>query len=297
VPIRLADPLPCVLCDNHTTLWAEIKGVAVDECQRCHHRQARLTIGDEHFSAIYGDDYFDGGGGGYVDYLAEGPMLVRRGERYAQILSRHTPPGRILDIGSAAGFLLEGLQHRNWQGIGIEPNDTMATHARSRGLDVRTGTLDDVADDALLSADQQGTRLFDAVSMIQVIAHIGDPAQAIERAARLMRPGGILLIETWDRASKMARLAKHNWHEYSPPSVVHWFTLQELDDTASKAGLTRIDRGLMPKWISAEHASSLLRHGKSSIPMSAKVTALLPRKLSLPYPGDDLFWALYQRQT
>jgi SAM-dependent methyltransferase len=254
---------------------------------------------------VYGNDYFDGGGSGYVDYLAEGPMLVRRGMKYARILSRHTPPGRILDVGSAAGFLLEGLQHQHWQGVGIEPNDTMAAHARSRGLDVRTATFESITRDAAITAVDAAsvtavtgavTRwTFDAVSMIQVIAHIADPAAAIEQAANMLRPGGVLLIETWDRASKVARLAKQRWHEYSPPSVVHWFTRQELDETTSRVGLTRVDTGLMPKWISAEHAASLLRHGKPSVPISARATALLPRKLSLPYPGDDLFWVLYQR--
>ncbi len=295
MPSLPADPLPCALCNGPTVFWADIKGIAVDECDRCHHRQARIAIGEQHVSTVYGDDYFDGGGSGYVDYLAEGPLLIRRGTSYARILSRHTPPGRILDIGSAAGFLLEGLHQQHWSGVGIEPNDRMAAHARSRGLDVRTGAFSDVTDHALRTSTDNEERPFDAVSMIQVIAHIADPAAAIERAANLLRPGGLLLIETWDRASKVARLAKQNWHEYSPPSVLHWFTRNELNDTATRAGLTPIDTGLMPKWISAEHASSLLRHGKSSVPWSAKATALLPRKLSLPYPGDDLFWVLFQR--
>jgi hypothetical protein len=59
------------------------------------------------------------------------------------MLKRFTPPGSVLDVGAAAGFLLAGLRQIGWSGSGVEPNDRMAEHARSQlGLNVRTGTLE-----------------------------------------------------------------------------------------------------------------------------------------------------------
>jgi 2-polyprenyl-3-methyl-5-hydroxy-6-metoxy-1,4-benzoquinol methylase len=291
----LTQPLSCALCGASTTQWEVIKTIPIDECTQCRHRQARLSIDEAHVTEVYGDDYFTGGGSGYVDYLAEGPMLVKRGLKYARILNRSTPPGRLIDIGAAAGFLLEGMCQAGWTGTGVEPNDTMASQGRARGFDIRTGSFDGLTDEALLPATgHRIARNLDAITMIQVIAHLSDPAAAVAHAARLLRPGGLLLIETWDRASKAARIAGKGWHEYSPPSVVHWFTRKELDDLAHRANLTRIDTGRMPKWITAEHATSLLHHGNPT-GKAAAMAKRIPPRLALPYPGDDLFWVVYQR--
>jgi SAM-dependent methyltransferase len=223
-------------------------------------------------------------------------MLKKRGVKYARILRKHIPKGRFLDIGAAAGFIVEGMTSTGWTGIGLEPNDAMATNGRSRGFDIRTGSFGSTATHVLSGIRDEGAApQFDAVLMIQVIAHLGDPKDAIRQAHQLLRPGGVLLIETWDRASFMARVTKLGWHEYSPPSVVHWFTKTELDSCADSLGFLRIAKGLMPKWITAEHAASLLQSGRASVPVAARIAAALPAKFSLPYPGDDLFWVLYQR--
>ena len=64
---------------------------------------------------------------------------------------------------------------------------------------------------------------YDAVSMIQVLPHFIDPKRAMAVVTKVLKPGGLLLIETWNRDSWTARLFGKNWHEYSPPSVLHWF--------------------------------------------------------------------------
>ena len=65
---------------------------------------------------------------------------------------------------------------------------------------------------------------YDLVVMLQVIAHLVDPLATGRRIAELLRPDGLWLVETWDRESRTARLFGRRWHEYSPPSVLHWFS-------------------------------------------------------------------------
>ncbi len=281
----------CALCGSPTVRWKVIKEIPVEDCEPCGHRQADISVDEAHIESVYSDDYFTGGGAGYVDYLAEGPLLVKRGQKYARILSRHLPPGALLDVGAAAGFILEGFTTRGWTGTGIEPNERMAAVARTRGLDVGTGRFDEGNSDLGAKKSAAG---FDAISMVQVIAHLADPVGAIGLASRLLRPGGVLLVETWDRDSWAARLAKDGWHEYSPPSVLHWFTKAELNSIAARHRLARIDGGTMAKWITAEHATALLQHSQRNS-WAARIAAHFPQRLALPYPGDDLFWVLYQR--
>lgn len=239
---------------------------------------------------VYGDAYFRGGGAGYPDYLEEGPRLVEHGRRYARLLGRLTPPGTVLDIGAAAGFVLRGFVESAWSGRGVEPNAAMAAHAREQlGLDVETGTLESLA-----TRDR-----FDVVSMIQVVAHLRDPRAALARAAEFTRPNGYWLIETWNRESLTARCLGRRWHEYSPPSVLHWFSPAGLRALGARCGMVEVARGRPVKSIRAGHAVSLLRYklgGSGPGRWAARVLGLLPDGLTLPYPLDDLFWMILQRK-
>jgi SAM-dependent methyltransferase len=268
-----------------------VNDIDIVDCIVCKHRQANLTVDSSHVNRTYADDYFTGGGAGYENYGSEGPMLITRGAKYGKILAKHTAPGRVLDVGAAAGFLAEGMGQSGWSSVGVEPNETMAAAARGRNVDVRTGSAEDLLP-GLETKDPANA--FDAVSMIQVIAHLGDPLEVIGTAAKLLRPGGLLLIETWDRASISAKVFGKKWHEYSPPSVVHWFTRAELDAVVARQGFTKIDTGRYPKMITAAHGRQLVEHRMGTDHLLSKAARLIPSALKVPYPGDDLFWTTYR---
>jgi SAM-dependent methyltransferase len=136
---------------------------------------------------------------------------------------------------------------------------------------------------------------FDAVSIIQVIAHVGEPAELLKAAHEVLVPGGQVLIETWDRASVSARLFKQRWHEYSPPSVVQWFTRPELDNLMKRVGCIKVATGRYPKWITAAHGRQLVEHRMGTDHLASRAARAIPAGLKVPYPGDDLFWAIYRR--
>ncbi len=280
---------PCAICGgpvNHTFV---IHQVAIVDCPACGHRQADLTVDASHIDETYGDHYFMGGGAGYEDYDSNALTLVARGAGYGAILAKHAKPATVVDVGAAAGYLVEGMRSVGWTPIGIEPNDMMAAAGRARGLDIRTGS-----GESLLGGLTAGS--IDAVSMIQVIAHLGDPLGMLRAATDALRPAGLLLIETWDRASITARIFGKKWHEYSPPSVVHWFTRNELDAVAAKAGFHRITTGRYPKMITAAHGRQLVEHRMGEGHLVSKLAGRIPAGLKVRYPGNDLFWSLYRRR-
>ena len=91
-----------------------------------------------------------------------------------------------------------------------------------------------------------------------------------------------------------------SWHEYSPPSVLHWFTPHRLASLLAKFGLQEVARGRPAKWINAGHTASLLKHKlsrKTATRWLSKPLGLLPDKLALPYVGDDLFWGVYRKNV
>lgn len=258
-------------------------------CIDCGHQSTDPGDLSGHVERVYGDEYFAGGGAGYSDYLAEEEILRRHGRRYGRLLRRYMPPGAVLDVGAAAGFVLQGLVDAGWSGWGLEPNLRMSDHARTHlGLRVATGTLESFRTE----------ERFDLVTMIQVAAHFTDLHESFQAASELTRPDGFWLIETWNRESWTARIFGRHWHEYSPPSVVHWFTPATLRGLAARFGFREIARGRPAKWLNGAHAVSLL-HDKlgGSLPgrLLSRAGKLIPHNIPLPYPGDDLFWMLFRK--
>jgi SAM-dependent methyltransferase len=204
-------------------------------------------------------------------------------------MSKHCHPCEVLDVGAAAGFTLVGFRQAGWKACGIEPNANMVRHAQERfGLAVAQASLE----------TWNSPRKFDLVTMLQVLPHFVDPRGALERAAAIVRPGGHLLVETWDRQSWTARALGRNWHEFSPPTVLHWFSKDGLAQLARDTGFTRIAQGRPSKWITAGHAKSILRHkGQSSFVslIALAAVAVFPDRVAIPYPSEDLFWMILKR--
>ena len=166
----------------------------------------------------------------------------------------------------------------------------MAAHAqRVYGLNVQVGTLEAFTP----------TKQYDLVTMIQVVAHFHDLQSAFEVAHRALKSGGCWLVETWDKDSMVARLLGKNWHEYSPPSVLHWFSRGTLALQASRFGMHVIASGRPRKWLNGRHAKSLVHYKLESGPFSiaAPLFALIPDGLPIPYPTLDLFWMLFQKSN
>jgi len=275
--------MKCTLCQYESKTAFTVKGYVLLDCEKCAHRFAGIAAGQNHAETIYDDSYFSGGGAGYADYLAESEMLRRRGRMYAQKLKPYMKPGMILDAGAAAGFILKGFADEGWRGTGLEPNERMAAYGREQlGLDMRCGTLENFAPG----------ETFDLVTMIQAAAHFYEPRRAFETAARLLDDRGYLLIETWDRSSFSARIFGRHWHEYSPPSVLQWFSLAGLTAFLANLGFEKVTHGRPAKKISGGHARSLLRYRLGD----SFVLNLIPERMNFPYPAEDLFWALYRKK-
>ncbi|MEZ5658972.1 MAG: class I SAM-dependent methyltransferase [Burkholderiaceae bacterium] len=291
----------CPICAaTAAPLFPAVNGYAIDRCSACGHAFCRDHFGLSHTTEAYDDDYFNGGGLGYPDYLAEADVRRRFANWYARRLNELntvaelTVPGQALDIGCAAGFLMQGLADHGWRVSGIDPNCSMVGHARSQlGLDAHVGQTETLSRTNGLTVPVRG---YDLVMMVQVIAHLIDPRVAIAEVARVLAPGGVLLVETWDSASFVARTLGARWHEYSPPSALHYFTHASLDRLMATQSLTRIDRGRAPKRLQIAHLRSFARHRYGMLGrMLAALLQPLPGQWGVPYPGDDLFFAIYRK--
>jgi SAM-dependent methyltransferase len=123
----------------------------------------------------------------------------------ARRLDRIAPPGPVLDVGSGDGVLLRALRARGREAVGLERT------AHGEGV---------IACEINEFEDRPGQ--WAAVVFWHSLEHLEDPAGALDRAAALLAPGGMLAIAVPNLGSWQARYFGERWfHLDLPRHLVH----------------------------------------------------------------------------
>lgn len=193
--------LPCPLCGDAEpeaiysterltgTFFGRLK-VSLAQCQACGFVFNSPRPDDAAMLRYYGEDAL-ASGSIYRSQSEDAyyPKLFReRAEFYACFL-KHKRAGALLDVGCGTGGFLNAISSAglsDWSFHGLEPSERSAGALRAAGYQVQRGFLGDP-----LYPDQS----FDAISLISVLEHLGDPAAAVEELVRMLKPGGLCLLE------------------------------------------------------------------------------------------------------
>ena len=243
---------------------------------------------------FFDPSYFTGGRvGGYDDYAADDAIHVRNARLRLDRLAADLPAGpvRLLDVGCAFGHVLRDAQSRGWEVQGVEVCEEIADHAR-RGTASRV--------DADLADVPSGSRgSFDAVTMFQVIEHVPSPDLDLAKVHSLLRPSGLVALETWNRSSVVARLFGGHWQLLSPPSVLWAYDRRSLTLLLRRAGFDLVRYRRTWKFVSLRFSASLLRDGGQPgiAARVGRIAARMPlRDRALPYALGDLVWVVARRR-
>jgi SAM-dependent methyltransferase len=127
----------------------------------------------------------------FSNYLAFGegdPPLSPTAGRMLDVVSRaQLKPGRVYDVGAAAGFMLWHFRAEGWSIGGCDPSPAAVAQAKGRfGIELDTGNCEQTL---------QAGAGHDLITMSHVLEHMYDPASVLRALRAALADDGGLLIE------------------------------------------------------------------------------------------------------
>ncbi len=241
--------IECPNCRGGAIFWGNKKSYKLFICKDC-----KLIFVDPlpDPASIYNEDYFSGAtnGFGYVNYDEDKEPMVPTFNRYLDLFNKYGKGnGRLFDIGAATGFFLKLARSKGYEVNGVEMADHAASEARRAGLDVLTGDL---------LHNSQPSDYFDVVTMLDVLEHFTDPFAELVEVKRILKPKGLMVVNTPNGQSVLAKILKTKWHLIFPPEHLFYFSPKNLEMFLVKNGFKVLYSGTIGKHFTLQYIFKML---------------------------------------
>ena len=185
--------------------------------------------------------------------------LWRESQYFRLLTLGDLPNGKLLDIGCGGGRYMHRMQRRGWQVEGIDFDEQATLKVSTRyGIKTYNGEL---ANAKLPDA------YFDAITLSHTIEHLVDPLATLRECARILKPGGRLVVLTPNVESTAAKLFGPFWRGWEPPRHLHLFSVDTLTLFLSQSGFKiSVARTSAQATAIGYRASRLLQLHQSSSP-------------------------------
>jgi 2-polyprenyl-3-methyl-5-hydroxy-6-metoxy-1,4-benzoquinol methylase len=199
--LKVMDNIRCVVCGNHNPERYRVRvrrpDFAVAECLDCSFHFIPLAFRKSVDYTRYKSD----------DVAAEVAkadewLKVQRNLLRYRLIRKYRRSGKIYDIGCGFGhFLLTG-RRLGYDVSGVEMSRANAAYVRGTlGIGIDEGDFLDV---------KEGVR-YDVLTLWDVLEHVDGAGRVVEKAARMIKPGGMLFIQVPRLDSSIASLLKGKW--------------------------------------------------------------------------------------
>lgn len=133
----------------------------------------------------------------------------------------------LLDVGCGMGFFVKVASERGIKTTGIDISKKAVEYGKMNGLDLRQGDLlylNDFADES-----------FDVISFWASIEHLYKPKETLQKAHRLLKPSGLVVLETGNFNSYLAKITKSKWRLIQPDHNFY-YSSATLDEVLHRTG-------------------------------------------------------------
>jgi len=163
----------------------------------------------------------------YDDGLKNETIIRQRSHIILNQIKRLAPQSKtICDVGSGYGFFLDEAKKNGYKTTGVEPAKVLVDYAKKNfGVQSFRGELKD-----FIASNKQ----FDVVTCIHVIEHVTNPQQFMSELLHLVKPGGLLYIETPNSDSHLLYVEKEQYTFLIPPHHLWLFSKDSISHLLSK---------------------------------------------------------------
>jgi ubiquinone/menaquinone biosynthesis C-methylase UbiE len=254
-------PLVKFVVPQSTTLW---------RCTHCGlYQNGRLVD-----NSAYADEYHRG-----YEHHREKKLRTAtvRLNRIAPLV--RAPKPRLLDVGSSVGCVIEAALERGWDAVGIDVSASAVDFCRKRDLPCQL-----IHGSSLPFPDAS----FDVLTAWHVIEHVANVEQTLAEWFRVLRPDGVLALETPDASSPIVRLRGSSYRKFWAPEHTYTFTPSTLAEFMRRTGFEILHRPAFGRL--AGHSAGMAAYtvayqsyqGLRKVAGISKAFQLFARRMSLP---------------
>jgi SAM-dependent methyltransferase len=196
--------------------------------------------------------------------------------------------GRLFDVGCFDGGLLDLASARGWSGWGLEPQREAAAEASKR----HAGRIFETTVEAF---EPPQDLTVDVITAVGLIEHLRNPRSLFDVTVALLRPGGLLVIQTPNLDSLPAKILGRYWPPIAPPEHTFYFGRRTLTSMCVRHGFRAVSIRAHLKRLRLRYMYEQFRYfGPEFHSLLAPVMRRLPRRateIRLPLYGGEMLFA------
>jgi len=191
---------------------------------------------------------------------------------------------RVLDVGCFTGEFLVVMRDRGADVYGVDLQEDAVAIA-NRILENRVFKAD-------LYQGGYPEQEYDIVTLLGVVEHVLDPVGLIQKAGSLQNKNGLIMIQTPDSSSIIARLLGKRWPPLEPIEHINLFSRKGLIKVLQESGYTGIRIKPHIKMLPVDYVFQNLEHfGADFFHALKHAYRFIPsflKKMVLPFYGGEI---------
>lgn len=238
----------CIICKT-----TDLKQISIKKINRTGYRCKACAFvflwpqpTQKEIEDIYKESYYKSWGVFTGEEKPETARLKKgTSDRYLKRVIIHRRSGKLLDIGSAFGYLMEVAQGYGFDAYGVELSHFSSTIAKKRfGSKVFEGKLED---------SRFPNAHFDVITMFDLIEHIPQPLEFMKEVKRIIKPGGVIAITTPDTRSFSCKLLGYDGWFHWKFEHLGYFNEKSISKLAQHTGFRLVEKKRAYKTMSFQY--------------------------------------------